>query len=800
MLGSTRSHTAFALALGGAWWLAPISESAAQVPRAEPVDAALTADTGNDFFLRGKNLHDAAATATDFAQRIDLYQRAAQIFSEYLTSFPNHPNTEMAWWYLGISEYKSGNAENAKRCFSTLLHRYGQSKWAAAAAYTMAADHYNKSEYALAAPLFERYAKYAAKPEERPRGSYFAGNCHRLLGRDREAIAAYQAVLANPLGAPFHADTKLALGYLSLNAGKLSDAVARFDEASQESTTEKTRGEAWLQAALASVKLGRATEADRYLNRILESSGMAEYHGEAQSVLMGNLFAKKDYHGVIRLYSSSANAVLADKDAPRLLVVARAYMRLQQPAKALALFRDVEKLVKPETDIAFQASYYRLLCFFEIEGKHVPAQVDAFLQLYQKSRPTDTRIHTALLMKAESLFADQKINEAAKVYAEINASTVSAKNRPGLLYQRGWCLSEAGDPQGAIRSLSEFITQFPDDPRIPSAYAKRAVCYGQVSEPQKAIADFDRLISAGTSADLTSFAWLESARLRRAEGNIPDMIVRYKGLLQHVNSLSPQLQAEADYWIGWGLVKTNAAADAVGYLDKARSLRPDAYKKHAGILLALSHFAAQDATKLTAEVRSAIEGKYDSDIPDQALQWCGIQSYNSGDYAMAATCLGLVATADDPRSTSKEVWRYLGKARLETGETEAALTAIQHALDVEDQPAWKADGLLDRARALFVLQRYEESRRSADEALQLRPQGRTSGGLRILMGDLESQKGDDKKAAAEYLVVVQFIDDKTLKPIALHKLAACMERKGDAPGAAKYRAQLASEFPGWQPQ
>ena len=173
------------------------------------------------------------------------------------------------------------------------------------------------------------------------------------------------------------------------------------------------------------------------------------------------------------------------------MIAARAYMRLKLPSEALQLFRDVEKLVNPETDMAFQAAYYRLLCFFQIEGRHLPDQVDAFLQLYRKARPEDSRIHTALMMKAETLFSNKETAAAAKVYSEINASLVSEKNRPGLLYQRGWCLSEAGDAQGAIRSLSEFIAKYPQDPRVSSAIAKRAKAYSESAEPAKAIADFD---------------------------------------------------------------------------------------------------------------------------------------------------------------------------------------------------------------------------------------------------------------------------------------------------------------------
>ncbi len=352
-----------------------------------PVDPALTPDAANDFFLRGKNLYDSAQASTDLANRRDFYQRAAQIFAEYLTAFPNHPNAELAWWYLGNSYYQSGQIDDGKRCFSTLLNRYGKGKWAAAAAYTLAAEHYNKAEYAFAAPMFERYAANAAKPEERPRGNYFAGNCYRLLGRDREAIGSFKKVIEDPAGGLFAPQSKVALGHLALNAGKLQDALAQFEEVVAAPAPSKVRGEAALHAALTATKLDQTDLSDRYLALILRTPGMEDFRPDAQTALMGNHFAKKEYKEVIAVFRDSTIKAEGDKEAARLMIAARAYMRLKQPSEALGLFREVERLVKPETDLAFHASYYRLLCFFQIEGRHLPDQVDAFLQLYRKSRP-----------------------------------------------------------------------------------------------------------------------------------------------------------------------------------------------------------------------------------------------------------------------------------------------------------------------------------------------------------------------------------------------------------------------------
>jgi tetratricopeptide (TPR) repeat protein len=772
---------------------------AQQPPRALPADPALRPDPGMDFFERGRNLYDSAQRATDAEQRTALYLRAAEIFSQYLNDFPGHDNAAPAWWYLGNSFQQTGSIDDAKRCFNTLLNRFGTGPWAAAAAYTLAADHYQNRQYALAAPLFERYADHASRPEEQPRGLYFAGNSYRLLGRDREAARAYRKVIAHPHGAAFVAQSRVALGHIAVRAKNDTEALTWFEEVATDSQSDiKIRAEAALHASLTATRLKRTEVADTYLKMVMQTDGMEDFRPDAQTALMNNQFAAGQYAAVVDSFRRSTVKAEGEKEAARLMIAARSLMRLKNPEEALTLFREIERLVPPENDLAYQASYYRLLCFYQIEGRHVPDQVDAFLELYQRSRPDDMRIHTALMMKAEALYANGELAEAARVYTSIDSSRVSEANRPGLLYQRGWCLAEAGDPAGALRSLNEFIQNFPKDPRFSSALAKRAKSHADTGDTTRAKADFDRVIAESSEAELISFAWLEAARMYRASSDIPDMISRYRGFLENVPSPPENLIAEANYWIGWGMVRTGSANDAVKHLDKARELRPDAYAKHAGLLLALGHFSAQNAEALAKEIDLAIQGKYAEDLPDQTIQWAGMQMFNDRHYVASARFLNLIANTDEPRQTPKEVWRYLAKASIESGKPAEALPAISHVLDVEDNSAWIADGLLDRARAEFALERFADARKSAEQAIALNPQGRTSAMLRILMGDLDMQAANPQRAAAEYLVVVQFHEDAELKPRALDKLIKALEAHGDNAEAAKFREQLQREFPNWK--
>lgn len=767
-------------------------------PRAGVVEEALLIDPGNDSFIRGKNAYDEAQNNADPQARRALYLRSAEIFTQYLNEFGKHPNAEAAWWYLGSSYYQVGMADDAKRCFSTLLNGYGEGKYAAVAAYTMALDHYNKREYAFAAPLFEKFAKNGSRPEDKSKGKLLAGNCYRLEGRDRDAMKAFQEVIDDPQAAALHDQARLYLGHVTFKLGKASDALKLFEEVAKSEGDQKIRAEAALYAAITATKLGNSELAETYLRIVLEKPGMESARPDAQIALMENYYAAKKYKEVLEVFKESSLKAEGEKEAMRLMVAARAMLQLKQVSEASKLFREIERSVPPEHDIAFQAAYYRLNCFFQIEGTYVAEQVDAFLEIYEKKRPNDTRIHTALLIKAETLFSKNKIPAAAEVFAKIDPKLLTDSNRPGFLYQRGWCLAEAGDKNGSIKSLSEFITQYPKDERVHHALVKRAKSYVEMGELGKAIVDYDLVASAKDApADLVSLAWLESARARRKEGNIENMIVRYKGLLE-VKELSENLQSEAKYWIGWGMVKTNQPKDAVAFLNEARKLRKDAYGKHAGLLLALSHFTAQDPIQLAAEIELAIEGDYANEIPAQALQWAGMQAYNGKDYQSAAKFLSLTANDKEPRTTPKEVWRYLVKSRIEIKQAKEALTAVGHVLEVEDQPAWKADGLLDQARAYYQLKQFDESRKSTDAGLVLNPQGRTSAGLRIVSGDLHVQKENYGAAAADYLYVIQFSEDPDLKPLAIHQYVILLEKQGKTEEAEKYKAQLKTEFPEWK--
>ena len=103
--------------------------------------------------------------------------------------------------------------------------------------------------------------------------------------------------------------------------------------------------------------------------------------------------------------------------------------------------------------------------------------------------------------------------------------------------------------------------------------------------------------------------------------------------------------------------------------------------------------------------------------------------------------------------------------------------------------------LLDKSRALIALGQAEKALEVSTKGLAMRPQGRIGNGLRLAVGDAEAALGDLDEAIAQYVVVAELVDDKEMRPQALRKLIAALDKKGDKPEADRYRKVLKAAFP-----
>jgi len=765
------------------------------VPVAVAQDAPLISDPGQDQFEFCKELYREANNTEDPVLRPGAYRRVIPRLAAYIDRFPNHPNVQAATYYLGECYYHSGAIDEAKRILHSIIDRYREGRYVALASNRLGYDAVGQKKYGQAAVYFGRVATMAVEAEDRYRGRYQEASCYRLAGHVDEAIRAYIKVEQGE-DAPivYRESAKLKLGHLYLEKKQNEKAMAKFEALMLPNVAANLRVEATLNVGLLALNKKDVQTADRCFKAVLMSDE-EKFKPSAQAALLNSMYTAKNYQGVIDTIKRGDHPGSPETEAVKYAIAGRSAYQLKMYHEAIGLFAQAERQI-PLSEEAFEAGYFRLLCFYNIKGSNIPIQVDAFLEVYQRRYPKHERIHKALQIKAETLFDMSKYREAAAAYNQIDPQLVGDENRANLFYKRGWCLSMSGDHNGAVRSFTRFLAKYGEDPRAPSVIAVRGKSFLALGDRVSALKDFDLLIKRFPKDELAALAWQNSARIRKEDKDYEDMIRRYESLLQGFPKLKKDTMANAYYWIGWGNYQLKKYPDAISALSEASLLDAERYGFNSSMLTVYSAYSMKDKDRLQKEVDALIKTEYGKKIPASIYRWLGVQCFNAGEMDGCQLYLSLGVSFDDPRQTPQAFWKMLGRACVATGKYEQALTATEHFLDVVEQPFWKAETLLDRAEAYLGLEQLEEAKKHAELGLELRPKGKINAELRMILGDIAYNNSDFAGAAAYYVVVVQlFEDDKELRADALFKSYSALLKKGDTKEAQHYLDTLKKEFP-----
>lgn len=756
----------------------------------------LVADPARDQFEFCKHLYRQANSTRDHNMRVMAYRKLAPRLEAYIQRFPNHANTPAASYYLGECYYQSGAINDAKRVLMRVINRYRKGRYVALSANRLAYDAFHNKKYAQAAVHFSRVARHSDTPTERYRGRYQEALCYSLAGDSNAAIRAYNAVeSANDAIPIYRENARLRLGHLYLDKKNITKAKEKFQALLLPAVSEKLRIEATYHSGLIALQEKDNELAEGYFKTVL-LSGDLKFKALSQAALMNTMFAAGNYQGVLDTLQRGKYEGKPSTEAIKYTIAGKSALQLKSYHSAIKYFGLAERQI-PLSEEAFTAGYYRLLSFFNIEGVNIPQQVDGFLEVYQKHHPKHPRIHKALLMKAETLFDSGKSRLAADAYNKVNSTLVGKKNIPNLLYKRGWCLSESGDHNGAVRSFTDFINGYGEDERVSNVIARRGKSYMALGDRVSALKDFDLLIQRFPQNKLASLAWQSSARIKKEDKDYKGMIRRYQAMLSNFPNLSQRTVANAHYWIGWGRYQMKDYQKSIEVLEIALKLDKKTYGFKAGMLIVYCSYSMKDRARLQLAVDGIKALGKGEKIQSPIYRWLGLQCFNAGEIAAAERYLSLGVTVIEPRQTPKSYWKMLGGARVETGKYKEALVALKHFLDVAEEPFWKAEAFLDQAKAYLGLEDLTKAKVSAEAGLQLRPKGRVNAELRLVLGDIAYNRKDYATAAGFYVVVVEFADDKELRPDALFKAHEALKKKGDLKEAQSYLDTLNQEFPSY---
>lgn len=792
--------------------LSPVSPLAILVDAQEPPRPELVRDPAEAEQLEAvERFYRYAAKTRDRTERIYYMEITIPMYEKFLRDYGKGENAAMARFHLGHALQTLGKIDKARWNYITVVKRHKRGEWVGSAARQLAYMELTEKRYQEAARYFGITASNLTDPGYRHTAMTRQAQALIKIGDDQSALA----VFANIAETPKHPHREWGIfmrGYILYGAERFEEARTALRPLIEGVATEAYRSQALFYTGLCAAELGEAEVAETNLRAVLETDHqspslpqeerrkIANNKSKAQNALMQMYFRGGDHQEVVRLYRMGDFGAQGSLEAARSMTAGNSFYQLERFEQARSAFRRVDRAV-PNTERAFRASFKCLECDYKLRHPGLDARVDVFLELYRKAFRKAPEIQTARFLKAQTLFNKAEIEKSAQAFSLVDGEVLREEFRPEFYHKQGFALAEIGDYNGATRSLTEFITHYADDPRYRDALSIRAEAYEKLGDQASSLRDFTSLLDhPDCSPQQYAFALQRTARIYRDRDQFDLMVAKYRTLLQDVENLPKDTEANANYWIGWGLYKADDHQDALPYLKKASALAPEFYAEPAGRMIVLIHFADADADQMDEALTALLKLRPEKLIPRDMLTWLGTQKFHDGNFQKAAFYIGRAMKPDTPRAVDRGVWRMLAKARNEIRNFDGALIAARIAIKLEKDKRWQADAQLDLARAYLGLQKLPEARQAAETGLALNIQGPHMAGLHLTLGEISLLNQEYEQAYAEAIATIRMaIDDPLVKPRALHLATTVAEHLGSQEESNRYRRELERDFPTWQP-
>jgi TolA-binding protein len=256
--------------------------------------------------------------------------------------------------------------------------------------------------------------------------------------------------------------------------------------------------------------------------------------------------------------------------------------------------------------------------------------------------------------------------------------------------------------------------------------------------------------------------------------------------------------AQANYWIGWSAFEAKRYQDAIASLVKARDLNPDEFGEKTSLRLILCYQNLGNKTEAAKEVDGFIEkDPQRTSMVLDVCRWLGTEFYNDNNFQGAAEYLGLMTKNSEPAKIDKGIWLNYAKSLNDLKNFPEATNAINHYLEMATDPAERAQGFLVLGGSQLGAKDFDAATKSAEQALSLQPEGRLNAEARMLIGDVDTARGNYENAARSYMSVALLYEDPEVTPRALEHAYEAFQKAGNEPQATKTLSELKARFPNY---
>lgn len=722
-------------------------------------------------------LADALYARQQWDAAITEYQR-------FLAEYPRSLQLAPAFYRLAESYLNIGNQNSARLYFGKVLLVPQSGPFGGAAAFKLADFEFHEGDFANAVGHYKVAVQQLPDQKAKLSAQYFTARCLQELDRKTEARGIYQTLADLPEKHPFQEVSQFQFALLLAEAGRGSEALPRFEKLAQEATAPQIQAEAVTRIALVTLEVTPKTALPA-LERALAFKGTQQWHPLLNLGVLKACVAMGDNTRVINAFAE-AEAAIDPAQLPSVqLLVGDAHRQLKQFTEASELYT---KLIDaaPDSQAAATARYQRLVCFYNLDRKDLPQQIESYLAT--KPKPADR--DNAQLMKAEVLRVRGDYAGAGAAYGQVvKSKELKPDRRADALMRWAECSVRTSDNPSTLAATTELLSLAPNYPLASTALFWRAETRRRVKQTAPAEKDYEELLKKyPTFADRETV--LKQAALLRGEQNDNGGMSKYfEQLLKEFPESASR--AEANHWIGRAAFESKDYKKASLFLDEARKLNPEEYFESDSLRLVYCAFNLNDPDLFWSRVREySLKGK--TRVAQDVLRWCAKSYLDTKQHAKAEPVLSLICSGED---LTENDWIQLASVRLPIGNFAGAIKAVQSYLPLVSHPAAKARGLLLKAKAEVGLSDLAAAQKTVEETLRLQPDGLLNGEARLIAADIQLAQKNTEAAARLYESVSIAFDDEQIAAQAMEQAFKAYRACGKSKESLNVLNRLQSRFP-----